>query len=103
MKLIELNTLKEFNNIISKKNTLVIYYYSDKFTNITNKISKFLEDIYDLNILYYSVNVDNSQQIIEEQDVTTFPVLHVYKNQELIKEIYCNYGNLSSILRQLYN
>ena len=36
---------------------------------------------------YYSVNVDNSQQIIEQQDLTTFPVLHVYKNQELIKEI----------------
>ena len=103
MKLIELNTLKEFNNIISKKNTLVIYYYSDKFTNITNKISKFLEDIYDLNILYFSVNVDNRQQIIEQQDITTFPVLHVYKNQELIKEIYCNYENLTSILKKLYN
>ena len=103
MKLIEIHTLKELNNIISKKSNVIVYYYSNKFDNITKKLNKLLENIYDLNVLYYSVNVENCDSIIKTQDITTYPVFHIFKKSEFIKEIFCNYYDMEEIVKLFYN
>lgn len=102
MKLIEIENIKIFNNLIKKKNLSVIYFYSTQFPDITNKIVNFLKDIYNLNIQFYSINIKN-EKIIKEVDLTTFPVLRIYKNNELIKEIYCSNCELDNILKNIYS
>ena len=102
MKLLELKNNKEFINIISKRKLVVVYFYSENCEKITKKINDFLENIYNLNILFYSVNVYKSDSIVKKSDVTTFPVLHLYKNNEFIKELFCNINNLDEILKKLY-
>ena len=102
MKLIKIKKLSDFNNIIKNKHVSIIYFYSDLFKNITEKINKFLENIYDVSILFYSVNIDDSLSIVKNDDITTFPILRIYKNSEFIKEIYCSYDELESILLKLY-
>lgn len=102
MKLLELKNNKEFNNIISKRKLVVIYFYSKNCEEITNKINKFLENIYNLNILFYSVDVYKNDSIVKKNDITTFPVLHLYKDNEFIKELFCNINNLNEILNKLY-
>ena len=102
MKLLELKNNKEFNNIISKRKLVVIYFYSKNCQEITNKINKFLENIYNLNILFYCVDVYKNDSIVKKNDITTFPVLHLYKDNEFIKELFCNINNLNEILNKLY-
>ena len=102
MKLLELKNNKEFNNIISKRKLVVIYFYSKNCEEITNKIDKFLENIYNLNILFYCVDVYKNDSIVKKNDITTFPVLHLYKDNEFIKELFCNKSNLNEILNKLY-
>ena len=102
MKLLELKNNKEFNNIISKRKLVVIYFYSKNCQEITNKNNKFLENIYNLNILFYCVDVYKNDSIVKKNDITTFPVLHLYKDNEFIKELFCNKSNLNEILNKLY-
>ena len=102
MKLIEIENIKLFNNLIKKKNLVIVYFYSYSFSNITNKIIDFLKDIYNLNIQFYSVNV-TCRSIIDKVDLTTFPVLRIYKNNELLKEIYCSSNDIEQILKNIYS
>ena len=62
-----------------------------------------LEDMYDISILFYSIDVGKYPNIIKSDDLTTFPVLRIYKKSEFIKEIYCYYDEIEQILKNIFN
>ena len=99
MKFIELRSLKEFQNTIKKKTISIIYFYSDDFHTITNKINRFLDNNYDTSIIYYKINIIKYPEISKNEDITTFPILRIYRENEFIKEIFCTYSDIDNILK----
>lgn len=101
MKLIFINSIKEFKEAIKKKHVTVFYFYSEKFEELNIRISNILKDIYDTSIFFYSINIDKNKDIVDFVDLTTFPIFYIYKDSDFIKEIYCS-NKLEQTLKNLY-
>ena len=87
----------------NKNKILFIHIYEDFSKLITEKIDKFFNNKFDLNKIYLKVKANNSPSIIKKLDITTYPIIKIYKNNEEIGEIYCNNSHLLKNLEKLYS
>lgn len=94
---------KEFELLSKKSKIMFIYFYEDFCSDITNTIDTFFNNKYDLNKKYIKIKVNNSKKIIQLLDITTYPIIKVYKNNKSVGEIYCNNNNFNDNLEKLYH
>ena len=52
--------------------------------------------------MYIKVKVSDSPKIIEELDITTYPIIKIYSHMKCVDEIYCNNDTLLENLEKLY-
>ena len=102
MKIIDIKNNREFTNLIKSKKTSIIYFYSDLFVDVNNKVKVFVFNTYDISINFYFVNIKDNKDLFREQDITTYPIFRIYKDSDFIKEIFCNYENLDDIMTNFY-
>lgn len=99
-----INNLKSYNNILErrKNNYFLIYFTSKKcieLDEIYNNIVKNLKETN--NIIFLKINVDNSPELVNHLDVTSYPVFRIYKNNINLKEICGTYDNIENILNNI--
>ena len=86
-----------------KKRVLFLYFYEDWCHSLTEIIDSFFRNKYDLNKMYIKVKVSQSKQIIDKLDIETYPIIKVYKCQQLYSQIHCNSNSILQNLESIYN
>jgi hypothetical protein len=94
---------KDLKIFLDRPKIAFVYFFDDFCQNITDTIDSFFAEKYDLNKIYLKVKVSSSPKIIEELELTTYPIIKVYNNKKVVEEIYCNSDNRLEILEKLYN
>ena len=100
----EINNLKEFENILKKYSShkLVIYFYTNWCqTSIRQEflLENFIKNINNNNICFFKIDIDKAQDIASYIDITSFPMIYIYKNSNKIDECYATYTELTDILK----
>lgn len=101
--MLEITTNKDIKRILEyKKHHLILIYFYCNDIQIP-KIDEFInKENYNNNIILIKINSD-IKEIINYLDITTVPIIRLYKNNELLDEIYCSYKNIDKILNNLGN
>lgn len=101
-KIVELSTLKEYNNWFNLKpnNFIIIYLYSNLCDTCNNLKSKLDKLVYNnnSNIIFLKIDVENDTELVKYLDITTYPVFRIYKNYVMLEEIFGTYDNIIQIL-----
>ena len=98
----ELNKIKDVRLYFKRHKYIFIYVYDDWCYNKTIDIDEFFKSKYDLNKIYIKINVSSSNKIVKELELTVYPVIRIYKHEELISEISCNINNLKNEIEKIY-
>ena len=103
--IVELNNNKEFKDVISKytKHLILTFFYFDECNytyGILDKLKKIRNDNINNNIIFLKINLNNNDELISEHDLTSCPIIHLYKKNELIKTILCTYDDMNSIINE---
>ena len=101
--MIEIYNYKDLKKLLEykKQYLTLIYFYSKEI------IYPEIEEIFDKknynnNIAIIKINSD-CKQILDNMDVTTTPIIRLYRDSSLTDEIYCSYNNIKDILTTLTN
>ena len=95
--------IKELDIYFKPYKIIFIYFFETFCLTTTNLVDNFFKDKYDLNKLYLKIQVSNSKKIIEKLDVTTYPVIKIYKNNKEIGEIFCTNNKFIDNLDKIYD
>jgi len=95
--------IKELDIYFKPYKVIFIYFFEPFCLTTTNLVDNFFKDKYDLNKQYLKIQVSNSKKIIEKLDVTTYPVIKIYKNNKEISEIFCTNNTFIDNLEKIYN
>ena len=103
--IVELNNNKEFKDVISKytKHLILTFFYFDECNytyGILDKLKKIRNDNINNNVIFLKINLNNNDELISEHDLTSCPIIHLYKKNELIKTILCTYDDMNSIINE---
>ena len=94
--------LNEFYNHIKFNNLVIVFFYSNKYSSLIEKINKIKHDctINNLNNIFLYIDCENKDnlKLIEELFIKSTPLFHIYKNNLLIEEIFGNYKNIEQII-----
>ena len=83
--------MKQYNNlIISNMSYILVFYFHSilcqtcfpKFTILEQYLKK------NNNIIFIIIDIDKSKEIVEELDITSIPLVQIYKNGKLKEECY---------------
>ena len=88
---------------LQKYKYTIIYIYDKNYEVITKLVDKFFKDKYDLNKRYLKIDADKSKKILEELDVTVYPIILCYNKEELIMTVSCYIPNFIQNLEKVYN
>ena len=101
--MIELNNFKDVDKLLNdryKYLTLIYIYDNDiKYKNIDTYLKK---ENYNNNIKIVMIN-SKHKNIMDNLDITTYPIIRIYKERNIIDEIFCSYDNIKEILKQWIN
>lgn len=78
-----INNLKSYNNILErrKNNYFLIFITSNKSNKLENIYTNLVKNIkVTNNIIFLKINVDNSPELVNFLDITSYPVFRIYKN-----------------------
>ena len=94
--------LNDFNNYINNNNLVIVFFYSNKYPLLIEKINKIEYEctINHLNNIFLYIDCENedSLELIEELFIKSIPLFHIYKNKIMIEEIFGNYKNIEQII-----
>ena len=103
----KINTIKEFTNSVNCSTEYIVIIYFDSILchscipkfQIINNIKKSNN-----NIIIKIVDIDNSNKLVSHLDITSVPLVNIYKNKIKIHEIYgndINHEYLKKIINKL--
>jgi hypothetical protein len=94
--------LNYFNNYIRNNNLVIVFFYSNNYPLLIEKINTIKDDcaINDLNNLFLYIDCENEEnlELIEDLFIKSIPLFHIYKNNIMIEEIFGNYKNIEHII-----
>lgn len=94
--------LDDFNNFIRINNLVIVFFYSDKYPLLIQKINKIKNNCTsnNLNNIFLYIDCENKENfnLIEELFIKSIPLFRVYKNNIIIEEIFGNYKNIEQII-----
>ena len=99
-----INNLKSYNNILErrKNNYFLIFITSNKCSDLENIYNNLVQNIKETNnIIFLKINVDNTPDLVNYLDITSYPVFRIYKNNINLKEICGTYNNIKEILNNI--
>lgn len=96
----EILNIKQFNNVINNKTHLILIYFYASWCHTCIKQEHIIENnLYNNNIIFYKVNIDNAEELISELDINTVPLIHIYSNGNLKDVFSTNHTSLISIIK----
>ena len=96
--------VNKYKDIVKFKNKIIyIHFYDDFCSDIMKNIDLFFQEKYDLNKIYLKIKVSLSTKLVQKMDITTYPIIKIYKHLNEIGEIYCNNDDYLFNLEKLYN
>lgn len=103
--MIDICSVKEFNKIICNEYKIIfVYFYVDDewCKELNTKLFNIFNDNYNGNIVILSVNT-NKIKIEKQENLTSVPIIRLYKNNIMKHEIYTTLPNLENIIKSLIN
>ena len=88
---------------LQKYKYTIIYIYDKNYEVITELVDNFFKDKYDLNKRYIKIDADESKKILDELDVTVYPIILCYSKDEFIMAVSCYVPNFIENLEKVYN
>ena len=85
-----------YNKLISKNDISIIYFFSKDFNILNIKINE-IKKLYPENINY--IDIDKEYDIISKLNIKSAPLFRIYKNNEIIEEIFGNNPDIVNILK----
>ena len=82
---------------IKNNKVCLVYFTNGNFTELNNKISGLQKSISDSTFMV--IDSDKEVEIIDELNIKSIPLIHIYKNGKLIEEIFGTYTNICDIIR----
>jgi hypothetical protein len=85
------------DNFIKNNRVCVVYFTNEDFRELNNKIRGLKNSLDKSNFLF--IDTDKEGDLIEELNIKSVPLVHIYKNGNLIEEIFGSYTNICDIIR----
>jgi hypothetical protein len=95
-------TINELKNVILNNKLVILYFYSDDFKLLNDKMAQFNNNNNNNNNNKYKfikINYIFNENIIDKMCIKSVPLFRIYKNQEFIEEIFGNYDNIIDIIK----
>lgn len=76
-------SLKEYNQIISRQDKMVLVYFSAKWCQVCPKLKPIIDDLENeraAKVQILRIDTDRDKEIAEEFEIDALPVLFLYKN-----------------------
>ena len=89
--------LLEFNSLIKQKNIFIVYFTNSEFEILNNNIEILSKKMGEPNFLI--IDIDKNKKLVENLFIKSIPFFYIYKNGELIEEIFGNYKNINDIIK----
>ena len=89
--------LLEFNSLIKQKNIFIVYFTNSEFEILNNNIEILSKKMGEPNFLI--IDIDKNKKLVENLFINSIPFFYIYKNGELIEEIFGNYKNINDIIK----
>jgi hypothetical protein len=93
---------KDLRVFLERPKIAFVFFFDDFCQEITTNVDNFFKEKYDLNKMYIKVKVSDAPRIVEELDITTYPIIKIYNHMKCVGELYCNNDNLLENLEKLY-
>ena len=101
--MLEIYNYKDLKKLLDyKKQYLTLIYFYSKEIEYSEIEEIFNKKNYNNNIAIIKINCD-CEQILEKMDITTTPIIRLYRDSTFVDEIYCSYNNIKDILTNLTN
>jgi hypothetical protein len=85
------------DNFIKNNRVCVVYFTNEDFRELNNKIIGLKNSLDKSNFLF--IDTDKEVDLIEELNIKSVPLVRIYKNGNLIEEIFGSYTNICDIIR----
>lgn len=85
------------DNFIKNNRVCVVYFTNNDFHELNTKIEDLKNSIGESKCMIIDSNQD--LELIEELNIKSVPLFHIYKNGKLIEEIFGTYNNICDIIR----
>jgi hypothetical protein len=90
-------TIDDLNIIINNNNVVILYFYSDEFIELNQKMEYF-KNIFNPNFVFITINYLENEDLITNLFIKSIPLFRIYKNSEFIEEIFGTYNNIENII-----
>lgn len=94
--------LEKYWELINSKSIFIIFFYNFRYVELKNRIdilrNKCIKNYH--NDIFCFIDSENSSnnKLLETLFIKSVPLFHIYKNGELIEEIFGTYDNICSII-----
>jgi len=85
------------DKFIKNNRVCVVYFTNNDFQDLNNKIGCLKQSIGESKIMFIDSNAE--LDLIDELNIKSVPLIHIYKNGKLIEEIFGTYTNICDIIR----
>ena len=89
-------TVNELKNIILNNKLVILYFYSDDFKLLNDKMEQFNNNN---NYKFIKINYILNETIIDKMFIKSVPLFRIYKNTDFIEEIIGNYDNIIDTIK----
>lgn len=84
------------DKFIKNNRVCVVYFTNSDFNELNNKIDCLKQSIGESKIMFIDSNAE--LDLIDELNIKSVPLIHIYKNGKLIEEIFGTYTNICDII-----
>ena len=87
----------DINTFIKTHNICVIFFTNHTFSSLNTKIKGLSLELGTSK--FRIVDSTKELELINQYDIKSVPLFHIYKNGKLIEELFGNYSNICTIIR----
>jgi len=83
-------------NFIKQKNINIVFFTNEKFSELNNIIKEQSKSLGESQFLFIDTNKD--EHLIKSLNIKSVPLFYIYKDGDLIEEVFGNYSNICEII-----
>ena len=102
--ILQINNVKDFKKyVINNNKIIVIYFYNDNhlFSEKNDEILSILNENCNGNLSTIKININKIPEICRITNLTTIPIIKIYKNGSCLHDIYITLPNFIDIIKSI--